>query len=119
MRISDWSSDVCSSDLGLGVALHLGQQGRGVVLRQVAELELAAAVARPDVELGAALAGAGVDGGVGHVESGVEGALGGIARRYFCELDDPPRGRVHRFTLGRASVAVRGVQYVLYAGLGE
>src|SRR3546814_8738508 len=29
MRISDWSSDVCSSDLSLGDALHLSRQGRG------------------------------------------------------------------------------------------
>src|SRR3546814_4360196 len=33
MRISDWSSDVCSSDLQFGARLHIGQIGAGVRLR--------------------------------------------------------------------------------------
>src|SRR3546814_20911031 len=51
MRISDWSSDVCSSDLELGrllVAVTAGQVVRG----QVAEIELAAAGWSQVAELG-------------------------------------------------------------------
>src|SRR3546814_1109014 len=43
MRISDWSSDVCSSDLGAGVAVFFGAAGdadRGVVHDQVHRLVL-------------------------------------------------------------------------------
>src|SRR3546814_11038039 len=31
MRISDWSSDVCSSDLGLGCAVLLGASRKGFI----------------------------------------------------------------------------------------
>src|SRR3546814_1762834 len=46
MRISDWSSDVCSSDLADGVALHPAQ-GRQVPQRQCLQCRRRALLDRP------------------------------------------------------------------------
>src|SRR3546814_8462423 len=69
MRISDWSSDVCSSDLAAGridglqlrlqlllrIGDHLAIERIDIVLRQVADLPQEIAVLRHDVQRGAAL----------------------------------------------------------------
>src|SRR3546814_1472874 len=56
MRISDWSSDVCSSDLGVVFKLHnreevtlvLRKQGQGVVLASDIELPHDVEIINPD-----------------------------------------------------------------------
>src|SRR3546814_20469280 len=86
MRISDWSSDVCSSDLGdgvvVGVGLHaLGRHDHQVVAEgRSGDVQLGtadhdavgAAVDHPDVGVGIALAG-GIDAAIA---LGVGDALG-------------------------------------------
>src|SRR3546814_15158846 len=48
MRISDWSSDVCSSDLYPGVLLGLFVIASGITILQVAANPLAAALGVPE-----------------------------------------------------------------------
>src|SRR3546814_8109558 len=68
MRISDWSSDVCSSDLA-DLVLQ-GEKAAGVVGRQdqVVGVRLAAAVGREDADV--------ADAGVGHAAQGFQEGAG-------------------------------------------
>src|SRR3546814_17043030 len=51
MRISDWSSDVCSSDLAGGIApLRLGEQRLGLGAQPGGLVEFAARIGDPGVE---------------------------------------------------------------------
>src|SRR3546814_7820173 len=54
MRISDWSSDVCSSDLHLSLQRHVGHQsqiGFGIEPRHVACIGIAVGIAVRHVEI--------------------------------------------------------------------
>src|SRR3546814_9594779 len=90
MRISDWSSDVCSSDLLDQHRVHAGDFGRGAERAVV------------------------------HVASGASGDLRYLARRQGAwraavELAQRRKGdvaHVHVEEIGRASCRERGCQYV-------
>src|SRR3546814_4835588 len=81
MRISDWSSDVCSSDL----AVHLDDVAGGLDPEQLWPLRAAGVhpgVAQPDHDRGDVLAGAALRGGAGWAGLGRAGrraAAAGVA----------------------------------------
>src|SRR3546814_4998379 len=91
MRISDWSSDVCSSDLNLASRASGGASVASVLLRHCAET-------------GADLL---VAGGYGHSRL-KQWALGGTTRELFETLSIP----VLFSQIGRASCRERVCQYV-------
>src|SRR3546814_16967541 len=95
MRISDWSSDVCSSDLSYGY---------GVAGRMAMQAYLATA--------GSAKVGFTVTGKDGHGQpihiGGMRGAIERNAMRYYLAIDTHP--------LGSASCRGRRCQYVSCTG---
>src|SRR3546814_4850224 len=98
MRISDWSSDVCSSDLAAGridglqlrlqlllrIGDHLAIERIDIVLRQVADLPQEIAVLRHDVQCGAALHGAGMQRGRSEEHTSELQSLMRISYAVFC-----------------------------------
>src|SRR3546814_6776758 len=116
MRISDWSSDVCSSDLGLGGFLHLlKDEGRNLRRRIifVAGLDPRVAVAALDdrvgdqlgVLLGDRIVEAAADQAL-HRENGVFGVGDGLALRRLADQalailrkGDDRRGRARAFDI--------------------
>src|SRR3546814_11279590 len=100
MRISDWSSDVCSSDLGLmeEIATAAEQQASGLH-------EISATVASMDTvtQQNAAM-----------VEESTAGArnLSSETERLFEQLSFFELGQASHEELGRAAVRERGCQYV-------
>src|SRR3546814_13361569 len=113
MRISDWSSDVCSSDLDLGLDADL------VILRAFG-FDVAIAVEAVAVWQGAGAVDRRLRGRLGIAIDGIEG------NRFDRFVDEPdPIGEeiVDIFggarQIGRASCRERGCQYVWVSGDGE
>src|SRR3546814_7888050 len=107
MRISDWSSDVCSSDLGAAVAAvldHYRHRDFRILRRRVAdEPRLVAQVQRQQVRVGADVAlaadplrGAGLAGhAIGRADrGGAAGAARVVHRAYHAVLDRPDMAEV-------------------------
>src|SRR3546814_20750217 len=99
MRISDWSSDVCSSDVEVGPIADLGQEGFGFVGRpenEVISLGRAVGVKRPEHRK------------PGHLDD--QHALAALAA---CRVDDDMGTHLPlALAIGRASCRESGGQYV-------
>src|SRR3546814_18085862 len=105
MRISDWSSDVCSSDLGVQRVEVIGDAGRGGDLRVVGTRRcqlLQKAVRIEEVRLVRQALG---EGAPGHHEALVRPV--GLVEREEVDV-----GAQRRYEIGRASCRERVGQYV-------
>src|SRR3546814_11431177 len=122
MRISDWSSDVCSSDLVQAIARGRVDRTAIAVLRQVeAEAERFEQVALEAAQRprqGGAFAQAFAHLSVEFVQPGVRVLARRQPQRQFADIEGgklgrpgQPRRRIDRLEIGRASGRARGRKY--------
>src|SRR3546814_12853273 len=115
MRISDWSSDVCSSDLGVVFKLHnreevtlvLRKQGQGVVLASDIELPHAVEIINPDHVIATL-----TDAGKLEMQIKVEQGRGYVPGNVRALADDRPHP-IGRIVLDASYSPVRRVRYAV------